>query len=699
MALMTEAQSRAIRCGFIDIDQRMADLEALLGQATSPSPLSRYVNDLGPTEAKVVRDYFARIRGVMAAHLKECGIPLDVRPTSVRWALQCGVVFVGNVVDELRPEKLSGYGALGEEAYARSSKARQDLERLVDQVAAYLRQGAGRDLAGRTARLQRQAAGADAGLLARLQEIVARRRLVEFRPAIETILSRCESPALEVAVFGRVSSGKSSFLNHLAGVDALPVGVTPVTAVPIRMAVGERPSVVVSFAESARRAVGIEELRDYASETGNPGNRKHVVEIQVKLPSQRLKEGVVFVDTPGVGSLALSGGAEALAYLPRCDLGIVLIDAASTLQDDDLALLRALYDAGAPAMVLLSKADLLTPDDRSRAAEYIRDHVHGSLGIDVPVHPVSTVGADESLLIDWYGRELAPLLDRGKELTRESLGRKVAALRESVVAVLETILARRRGGSLAEGRENDAAVTRVLLDEADAAVRLASERSDRWVDGRQALLEQTLRLVAQAVASGRGRTGSDDCALVVRRVLSDRAEAARALAAELQVELARTVESLGRKSPLASVDAESVRSFRLAGLPAPDLEPLASSPPATLPWWAKRAPSLAVGAALRAVEDELGEEIKQVAGLYDRRLQAWARENVVRLTALYEAQASAFREQVRRLSFAPAGDDGAGDAESLEADLEALRPSGTPEEACPVEDFPDGRSYAGSGAK
>ena len=249
---------------------------------------------------------------------------------------------------------------------------------------------------------------------------------MEFRPALEMIVSRLENPSFEVAVFGRVSCGKSSLLNHIAGIDALPVGVTPVTAVPTRLVSGDRPSVVVSFAESQSRAVGLEHLWEYASEEGNPGNEKHVTSILVKLPSPRLREGIVFVDTPGVGSLALAGGAETIAYLPRCDLGVVLVDSASTLNQEDLALLRALYGAGIPAMVLLSKADLLTPGDRVRMMDYVREQFRRELGLDLPVHPVSTVGADESLLTAWFDKELTPLLDRHRRLAEASLKRKIA---------------------------------------------------------------------------------------------------------------------------------------------------------------------------------------------------------------------------------------------------------------------------------
>lgn len=40
-----------------------------------------------------------------------------------------------------------------------------------------------------------------------------------------------ERATVDVAVFGRFKSGKSSFLNYLIGEDLLPTGVLPVTSV------------------------------------------------------------------------------------------------------------------------------------------------------------------------------------------------------------------------------------------------------------------------------------------------------------------------------------------------------------------------------------------------------------------------------------------------------------------------------------
>src|SRR5439155_10751527 len=163
---------------------------------------------------------------------------------------------------------LRGYGPLSEAGGATTLKIREDLTRLIDRVGAYLRQGVGRDLEQRLARLE--ASPASVATLTALDRVITRRGMVEFRPQFETLVRRLESPQFEVAVFGRVSSGKSSLLNHLVGADGLPVGVTPVTAVPTRLVRGDSPAALISFAEMQSRTVSVEELRAYASEEGNP---------------------------------------------------------------------------------------------------------------------------------------------------------------------------------------------------------------------------------------------------------------------------------------------------------------------------------------------------------------------------------------------------------------------------------------------
>jgi GTP-binding protein EngB required for normal cell division len=670
MASLNEPQKRAVLCGFLDIHRRMAELEALLVPESSPTPFSQYANDLSPTEAKVVGDYFAHIRSAMLTHLQECEIPLVVQRSSRRWALQCGVSFIGITVDELRPEKLRGYGDLDDAGQARIHTIHDDLERLIDRVGAYLRDGRGRDLAQRLARLD--AAPASRATLDLLERITTRWRLVEFRPLLDMIVGRMEAPSFEIAVFGRVSSGKSSLLNHIAGSDALPVGVTPITAVPTRLAYGEAPSAVISFAEVGPRTVALDELGQYASEEGNPGNARHVTGILARIPSPRLKDGVVFVDTPGIGSLAVAGAAESLAYLPRCDLGIVLVDAAATLSQDDLGLLRALFDAGIPAMVLLSKADLLAPADRTRMIAYIQEQFRRELDLELPVHPVSIVGAEEALLDRWFAEDLAPLLERHRSLAEQSLRRKIAQLRESVRSVLETLRARGAGGRAAAAAPVDVGAARRLLDESDQLIRRARGVAQEWSDSRRDLVVGIPRAVAEGLVFSAPAASNGAVGRTIEAQLARRGRAAHELVARLQERLARMLEALARAAPLANADPAAIRDHHAGGLPVPDLDGLASGTTMPRPWWAGLAPRLAVGAIERRLHGRIGARIDEAVAFYDRRLETWVKANVARVVELFEAQADAYREQVRRLTD-PSGDPGAvGDAAELDADLRAL---------------------------
>jgi dynamin family protein len=147
-------------------------------------------------------------------------------------------------------------------------------------------------------------------LLRELERVITKHGLVEFRGPLSIVIERLESGHLEVGVFGRVSSGKSSLLNYLFEAEVLPVGVTPVTAVPTRISSGPKAEAGIEFAEEPPRIVPLSELVDYATEQRNPGNAKHVTRIFVKFPARRLREQVVFVDTPGLGALAVAGVEE-----------------------------------------------------------------------------------------------------------------------------------------------------------------------------------------------------------------------------------------------------------------------------------------------------------------------------------------------------------------------------------------------------
>jgi hypothetical protein len=143
MTPLNDSQRRSILFSFLDIHRRMAEMEAMLAECDRPSPFSQYANDLSTAERQTVEDYFARLRAAMADCLREAEIPLEVRQSSARWVLQCGMTFVDIAISECSPEGMRGYGPVDPAAAAQVVKVQQSVRRLVEEIAAYLRQGQG----------------------------------------------------------------------------------------------------------------------------------------------------------------------------------------------------------------------------------------------------------------------------------------------------------------------------------------------------------------------------------------------------------------------------------------------------------------------------------------------------------------------------------------------------------------------------
>ena len=336
---LNEHQRRRLLVTCRHVDGMLSEIEAVLNQSASKAAFPKYVPDIPPAQRRTIEDYIARLRAQLKRALEGQEIGSPPPSISAAHAVHISLQFIDVSVEELKPRYMRGYGEVPPRAVIELNGIVGELQGLLSKLDRYLLQGVGHDLKERLRRLE--ATGNEMELLRKVEEMVARHGLVEFRSTISTILDRAEDKSFEIAVFGRVSCGKSSLLNAILGTDVLPVGVTPITAVPTRIVHGEQPVVRVWFPERPEERFEVSRLGEFVAEQQNPGNTKHVTRIVVELPASQLRDGIAFVDTPGLGSLATSGAAETLAYLPRCDLGVVLIDAASTLSPEDLRTIEA----------------------------------------------------------------------------------------------------------------------------------------------------------------------------------------------------------------------------------------------------------------------------------------------------------------------------------------------------------------------
>lgn len=199
-----------------------------------------------------------------------------------------------------------------------------------------------------------------------------------------------ENPPIDVAVLGQFKAGKSSFLNSLIDKPILPVGVIPVTTVITRLTYGEKERAIASFFDGTRPEVDINRLDEYTSEAKNPSNRKNVEMVDIELPSLKDYAGLRLVDTPGLGSVFKYHMETSENWLPEVGAALLAVSSDRPLSESDLQLIRELTQHTPKIVLLLTKADLLTPEQQAEVVRFFGDTLKRELGREFPVYLYST---------------------------------------------------------------------------------------------------------------------------------------------------------------------------------------------------------------------------------------------------------------------------------------------------------------------
>ena len=216
-------------------------------------------------------------------------------------------------------------------------------------------------------------------ILDSLARLVNELKLGSLDPQVNACRRQLQADGgVEVAVFGRFKAGKSSFLNHLAGQDVLPVGVVPLTAVITRLRFGPVTRAEVRFENGAARAIPLADIALYVAERENPDNRKQVAAVEVELPGLKELAPIVFVDTPGLGSALVHNTEATLRWLPNVGGALVAVSADAPLSERDAALIEQLRRHTPRIVLLPTKADLLTDPQRAEVGEFLRRSRAGS---------------------------------------------------------------------------------------------------------------------------------------------------------------------------------------------------------------------------------------------------------------------------------------------------------------------------------
>jgi GTP-binding protein EngB required for normal cell division len=207
----------------------------------------------------------------------------------------------------------------------------------------------------------------------------------ELAEEAAALRDRLSTVQLHLAVLGQFKRGKSTLINALLGAEILPSGVLPVTLVPVFLRFGTQPDLEIRYSGDRRfQHFPLDQLGDFVSEANNPKNSKNVGAVNLRYPARLLQDGVVLIDTPGVGSTLQHNTDTTLDFLPQCDAGIVVLSADPPITAAEVTFLQLVKPHVAQFFFVLNKIDYLDADGIGEARRFLSETLQASLGIEAP---------------------------------------------------------------------------------------------------------------------------------------------------------------------------------------------------------------------------------------------------------------------------------------------------------------------------
>jgi hypothetical protein len=195
--------------------------------------------------------------------------------------------------------------------------------------------------------------------------------------------------------------------------------------------------------------IRLDQLAEFVTEQGNPGNEKRVTLAEVQLPIELLRLGVHFADTPGVASAIAANTRTTREFLPEADAAILVTSFESPMTEAELDFLREVRDRVRKVFVVVNKLDLISPGESGPVLDSVREMVRATLH-DTEIE-VFAVSAREGLLAKLEAsperqfRSGLPLLesaltdflrrDKARELLLRAADRTAAVAHQEELAV------------------------------------------------------------------------------------------------------------------------------------------------------------------------------------------------------------------------------------------------------------------------
>jgi hypothetical protein len=299
---------------------------------------------------------------------------------------------------------------------------------------------------------------------------------------------RLLDPTVRVLVIGEFKQGKSLLVNALVDAPVCPVDDDISTAVPTEVHYSTTPVATLvrstgngDEGQLTRVEVPLQELAAHVSEAGNPANRQGLLRAEVGIPRQILADGLVLVDTTGVGGLSSVHTMSTLAALPTADAVLLVSDASQEYSEPEVNFLRQAMKLCPNVACVLTKIDLY-PQWR-RIAELDRVHLAGAT-VAADLLPVSStlrlhaMKTEDKQLHEESGFPALVAYLLGAVADADRLSRRSVA--HDVLTVTDHLAVSLRAELQALQKPEDNLALMAELKAAQARAESLHQRSSRW---------------------------------------------------------------------------------------------------------------------------------------------------------------------------------------------------------------------------
>lgn len=140
LTTLDERHKRSLLLKLRRLDELLFEVDRLVEGKGSSSPLSNRYTELEPEKKEAVQRHIARLRETMCRILEEKGIPIAVPSFDIIHSIHTYLNFMDMSAEEIRPKYMRGYGELTREAADELDAVAMEIQGLLKQMQAVLRE-------------------------------------------------------------------------------------------------------------------------------------------------------------------------------------------------------------------------------------------------------------------------------------------------------------------------------------------------------------------------------------------------------------------------------------------------------------------------------------------------------------------------------------------------------------------------------